>query len=520
MRYRPAFSRELEEAPARHAPSALTLPIALLVALAAVIIAWGLVPAGFTGYDDAQYLRGVLRWLEQGPRAGRTHWEARSPYLALLAGSAALFGPTPFALALPHSLAFVAAVLLLAWLGQRWFGPAVGLWAAMLACFSPIGLRLPTQVAPEVVELALSLGGFVCLMAWQDRRQRCWLLLAGLLGGTALVIRETALLVPLAMAAWLLADRRTAWRHRCLAVAALAVAFLPPILADAIFNWASSGDLLHRVWVDMAHTRIASTHLEGGTFDGSPFFNWTLAARWSVSKLLALHWSVDPLVRLATAPASALLVWAGILAAPLAWRAWPDSRPYLWLALGCLLGQWVLNTFILVIAPNIRYVFLPLLMLTPLIAAGLFAATASVPSRRAMLAVWAAAGLLMLGAEADPGRTTREAASWGQTGETFHLIGYELDRLALASALGQVRISTEPTPIGGLTIWDPFSRSDIDLAATCESGDLMWQREREAHSARPLGTLLDAAGLSRWVFGPVRHYLASADVAVLLRRQC
>jgi hypothetical protein len=102
------------------------------------------------------------------------------------------------------------------------------------------------------------------------------------LGGLAVLVRQTAIALPLALGALMLIDAtRQPLAARIRAVAWLASGFVLVQAAEIAFHLLLTGDPLHRLHVDARHVEIPSTHMAGGAYhgDGRVLFNWQLAAR-------------------------------------------------------------------------------------------------------------------------------------------------------------------------------------------------------------------------------------------------
>ena len=255
----------------------LTLPLLLMLALAASTIAF----VGFQGLDDLHYLRAAERMATGALYVPADHWEARLPYVALLAAGLRGFGETQTALVAPGVAVLLALLLACAALGHRILPARGALWAVAVAAATPLLLRAPTVFYPDPLEAALAVAGTALALAASDRpaapARTAALLAAGVLMGGALLTRETAIAAPIAVGALFLLRRRGAgWRDAIV----LALGTLLPVAAETAYYASLTGDPLFRLHLDARGATLLSDHLEGGSYSGaSPLFNFTLAAR-------------------------------------------------------------------------------------------------------------------------------------------------------------------------------------------------------------------------------------------------
>jgi hypothetical protein len=254
----------------------------------------------------------------------------------------------------PRFYALVVAGLSFAALRHHAGVRAAWLWLALFLA-SPVMHEMATSAFPEMVELALIvLGGVLFLRARSRERGALGrFALAGAAIGLAVLTRETAAVVGLLLAGWLIIERRGVWPLAALAAGAIAV-----IGADWLWLWSETGDPLYRVHVDSAHTLISSAHMKGGTFHGSPFFNPALAAQWLPAGPAKLHWTINPLLDFLIDPRFGLVIAAWIIAD---WRLRPHSPEYRALRLPLIaaaIATYVMVCWVFTLRPQPRYFLL------------------------------------------------------------------------------------------------------------------------------------------------------------------
>lgn len=506
----------------------LLVPFAAAAGLSVLLF-----PVGFQGWDDLEYLRAAERWLREGAHAGANHWANRLPYVLAFAGAFRLFGVSEAALVALHTALF-AAVALVAWgLARAAFGTdRRGERAALLSLgvtlATPLFFRFPTTYYPEALEIALAGLCLLLVLSCGDPEMRPGrLVLAGMLGGLAVLVRQTAIALPLALGPLMLADAARPMPARVRAVAWLALGFVLVQAAEIAFHLLLTGDPLHRLHVDARHVEIPSTHMAGGVFrgGGGVLFNWDLAGRWQIPSVVQLHWSLMPLVRLMTSPGLLLTPWLALAGGVLAWRAGGAARRFALVAGLVLLLHYLLNTFVLVIAPNTRYLGLTLLLLCPL--AGY--ALAALPPRAAVacLAVLLVAPTLLIGSvQPRPSSQVEGLNEFAPAarGEAIHLP----PPVAAAAALHlrgdpglAARTSLEPAPVGGLAVGGRYAWPEGAPDGRCPDGGLAWDRVATATPRSPAWAAIRAAGLAPLVPARLAPVLSrEQDALHLLRRRC
>lgn len=494
------------------------LALSLIVALLAI-------PAGFSGADDLHYVTAALRWLREGPVPGENHWETRLPYVGLLAGAFAIGGVSETTLFWVHSLVFVLALVLTVGIAREAFSARVALLAAWVFAFTPLFGQMPGAFGADGLEAVCGAASvLLCILHVRSDRVRPVLLLgAGMLGGLAIVVRQTAIAIPAALClSFLMLDGN--WARRLREIALLAVGHSLPLAGDILFNFVMTGELLYRLRVDLSHVRIPSAHMQGNVFiETSPLFNWQLAARWKVPSLIETHWALEPIVRLFSSPALLLQPLLGLVGTirALRWRGAPRLLAALVLAGFAL--QYVLNTLVLVIAPSVRYFITCLLLLCPL-AAFLLDRLGGWRSHAALAFAIVVPGILITSTTPTTGPVTRNIAAWIDGSEPVHATNNAKSRMALMRLerpeIDRALLEGEP-PVGGLMIWDPFTMPEARLADTCPDGSLVWQPVAAVQPRSLIWQAIMGLGLDGLLPQTVRVFLRQDNVrAALLRRRC
>jgi len=497
---------------------AILCATALLVSLA--------LPWGFAGWDDLHYLQAAQRWLAIGVHVPADHWATRLPYVLTIALSLRLFGLSVLALSVPNSVCFLLILVLLWRIGDRIFGERAAFWTAFAAASTPLLLRMPSTFYPEVMEVALGAGATALVLAAlrTARAPAGWLLFAaGLAGGLSILVRQTSIALAPALALLVMleaaGERRRAVRQVCV----LACGFAIPVLFEMLFYLVLTGHPLDRLRIDSTHVLVPSVHLRGGTFHGFPLFNWQLAARWDVPSMIDVHWTVNPLLRLFTSPGLLLtpvLCVAGGVLAMRAGRGLP--RNYTLFALSAVLLQYVVNTFVLVIAPDTRYMLQSLALCLPL--AGLLLARLTVRTRllTAGLAM-ALPCIAALAVEPSPAHLLPALEKLAGRGVPIHVSINMREAAYIATgnsaSLDKALVlftSSDTVPVGSLAVIDPYGAAS--LSDRCASGPLRWQPvERTAPLVGQWNVAPLLAGLPA---GIARRLEARAHRLVLVRRVC
>ena len=339
----------------------------LIVGLIALVALW--LPVGFTGTDDYRYLVAAERWLGEGIHTGANHWANRLPYVLSLVASFSAFGVSMFAFTLVNA-SFFAVGTYAAWkIGCDAYGagnaPLIGVLIILL---TPLLMRQPTYFYPEVSEVALlTVTAWIVLVRdrWPFQRRLIMLLLAGIIGGLAMLVRQTAVAVPVALAALIFFfTPHERIRDRIRDIAVLAAGFCVPILLELLFYVAMTGDPLHRFKIDSAHVKIANRLRDKASIDtDSVLFNWELASHWERESAIPSHWTITPFVRLFVSAGMLLVPWIGIVGGWLAWKRGGAARRLALLTMLVIGLQYLLNTFVIVLPPNTRYFGIGLVLL-------------------------------------------------------------------------------------------------------------------------------------------------------------
>jgi hypothetical protein len=424
---------------------------ALFIALSVILAQLSLFvhPAGFAGgpSDDQQYLDIALGWYAHGPQIGTSHWALRHPLILSITGISHLFGPSIDSLLLVPRLFYalfvgvtVATVLRLA--GSR----AAALWL-VLVILSPVIHAMGTSCFPEMIELAFSA---TSIWAFLHARRSTgsatfgWSLLSGLMLGCAVLTRETAAFVLLFYGWALLRDPAMPRRAYLL----LGLGFALPLLVDNGWLWAMTGDPLYRLHVDKHHVLIASDHMIGKTYAGSPFLNPDLASRWIPAGPTRLHWAINPLGDFLIDPAFGFVILGWALSALPFFRDRAIPRPTISTLLLLLfaVASYATVTWVFTLRPQPRYYLFVVAAATIGFALYLDAALA-IPRLRRRVSILL--GLVLLGGgitiavAPDQGWQAKlvvpyMAAHPGQYSAEDHVVGrasYPLARLGMAGKL-------------------------------------------------------------------------------------
>lgn len=282
-------------------------PSSSLWALAAVLALWVslmlLNPVGYVGggSDDARYLEAAQCVVAQGGWCTpSTHWSARWPTVAPLAGAIALLGETRTALGVASAPWAAAALLLLVALVRRWTSAVAAMLAGCVLALTPVFTLRSLSPNADLPELTFLLGAW--LAASKGRPLVC-----GLLFGLAICTRETA------AAALVILPIALLWKRlppRSVGLGAFGLVL--PVSAEAVFYGVTAGDPLLRLHLALAHTRIPSTELTTGVDRHLPILNFELVRHWKPASGIHVHWLLDPLLNLFANPLCGIVLLAAL----------------------------------------------------------------------------------------------------------------------------------------------------------------------------------------------------------------
>ena len=178
---------------------------------------------------DAADYHGRAQQVMRGEGLGPQAYYKAPAYSWLVGQIYRLTGPHPETIYVLQMLGGVLLAGLVAQLGMRWCGPAVGVVAGLAAGLYPRLVYYETQLLVEPAALVVS----TLAVALLARTTRSWAVLAaGLLSGVALQLRPLNGLFVLALLLWLVhgADRRLErWRRSALLVAPVLLLLLPTL---------------------------------------------------------------------------------------------------------------------------------------------------------------------------------------------------------------------------------------------------------------------------------------------------
>lgn len=276
----------------------------LIIALVAVISA----AAGWTGFiasDDELYYRGAIRWAAGEPFPGNDHWTTRFPLVLTLAAMVKIAGPNVMALHLTAILWFALFVTMGTLLARRIAGERAGWFGGLMLAALPLN-----ALGASIVNCDLPEATFLMLGVWlligeieRPRLSRC--VIAGMAFGLALLCRETAVLALAGFGALFLIGRPfPRW-----AIFAAGCGAALVLLGEAAFQWAMTGDPLHRYTLAFNHdsTLDRTANAEGN---------------------LLIHPAIDPLIVLFVNNEFVLLFWMAIPATLSLWGSGFDWRRF------------------------------------------------------------------------------------------------------------------------------------------------------------------------------------------------
>lgn len=342
---------------------------AIALILIAVACAAAFLEVGFTGADDYRYLIAAERWMNEGVHTGADHWANRLPYVFALVAAYSTLGTNELALYVLHGT-LTAILAFIAWKIAWWaFKDRKSAWFGLLMFLStPLLLRQTTYSRPEVMEIgALALTSLLVLgrHRWNGTERAIVLIAAGIIGGVAVLVRQTAVAVPVSLATIMLfmtTGESIAIRVRDILL--LAAGFILPLIAETAFYVVMTGDPFHRFAVDTSHVKIADRLLDKDELDTNRvLFNWEIARNWDRNALIGGPWWLTPFMRLFIGAGMLLVAVTGVVGGVISWRAGHAARTLAVFAAVLIFVQYILNTLVLVLPPNTRYFGLGLVLL-------------------------------------------------------------------------------------------------------------------------------------------------------------
>ncbi len=507
------------------------VPPAGLLLLACISICISLaLPAGFAGWDDLHYVQAAQSWLAVGVHVPANHWGTRLPYVLTLAASMRLFGLTVLALTVPNTILFALLLLLLWRIADQVHGGAAAFCTALVVVTTPLFVRMPTTYYPEVMEAMCAAGATTLVLSALPKpelRRRAWLLIAaGLCGGCGILVRQTALAMPVALSVLIALSDRAQRKRAAGSVLLLAAGYAAPVVLESLFYLVMTGYPLERLQIDSRHVLIASAHLRGGTYQGgSPLFNWDLESRWDVPSLIHAPWTVNPLLRVFTSPGLLLTPSLCLLGGVVAWRLPGRGRDYALFAGSGLLLQYLLNTFVLAIAPDTRYFAVSVALAMPL--AGLLLSQLGSSLLIPAAALLSAPTLLVMLLEPSPAHLMPALQRFASRDQPVH-ISPELHDAATILLADHPELARHVTmnlkrsqvPVGDLAVVDAYGWGGASDHG-CGGGIKQWQPVDSTSAAGPVWTVLDRSGLAPLLPPSLSaHFDRRQDRLRLVRRAC
>lgn len=340
-------------------PAAFPRPLLLcaLPALMLGVLMLMLAQAGYTAEDDAAYLFAADQWLK-GPFLGVNHWHLRHPHVLAIAGSMALFGRSEAAMMLPTIASYLGIIVITTWLVRRIIDDRAAIFAGLIFAATPVFTLYAKIPYPDVSETFYCLASLALLWKGLETQRWRWFILSGAAMAMAWLIRSSSIPFILFYGLLFLIGYRVP-RSRYLA---MALGFVPPVLAEWTYYLVEAGTPFYRFAVDMGSLEISTAHMTGGVANGlRPPFNVELMSRWKPNSIVDVHWAINPYIDFLTSPSFGFLYWAGIAGAALMlWRKDLARGQRQFVLLLLLLGAlWIFTSiYVLNLRPQPRY-FLP-----------------------------------------------------------------------------------------------------------------------------------------------------------------
>lgn len=220
----------------------LSISFIFVTCLAATWLGW----IGYTDSDDQFYAAAASGWIAHFPYVGTNHWGLRHAIVLPIAVSFALAGATEAMLVLPIAICFLALAGLTFFAVDRFVDAKTAFVASTLFTLTPLFSLSASIVRTDLVELFfVSLSFWAFYQAIRRNGSPRSLILAGASAGVAWITRETSIALVLLYAVLFLAGTGIP-RVRYLWIAG---GFLGIVMADTLYLWYSTGDLLYRYHV-------------------------------------------------------------------------------------------------------------------------------------------------------------------------------------------------------------------------------------------------------------------------------
>lgn len=462
-------------------------PLAALIAVvAALAIGW----IGYTASDDAAYYQAAQLWLTHPPVAGADHWATRFPLILSLAGSLALLGAGPAAMAATALGWYLIFLALVRDLASRIAGPRAGWLAVILMATLPVVVAQATTVSCDLAEASFLILGIRLIGDTAAGEPGGWRpFAAGLAFGGAILCRETTSLALFGFVPLFLIGRPVP--RRALIVMAAGCAVL--IGGEALYQYLLTGDPLHRWTLAFHHdSHIDRAANEEGNFLVNPV--------------------IDPLLVLLVNDDFALLFWLAIVAvltgARRGLRTDGARRHAILVATACA-------TFLLVGALYTKLVLNPRYFMLPAVAAAITVAAwldGLRPAPRALLLTGAVgACLLMLSVENAHPRWPAQAlvtAARSYPGAPIHSDAETVHRAEMPLHWAGIAIVTAGPPTAGALHLSPEDAVPAGASVVA----------RYPSPPTVLGRILSMAGLIGHVPAGVRHRLIAPNPTMILSR--
>lgn len=260
-----------------------------VIFIASVALYWhGFGPMG----DAERYVAAALRWREEGPFLGETHWALRHLFVLPMAAAFEVFGPSEFAATLPNILYAAGLVAITYFFVRRYLGRTEGTAAAVLIAISAFFVARPMEIGVYGAEAFFGASSCWLFIAAQLERRRIALLIAaGAVAGFAWTVREQTIYLITAFGLLTLLGRK----QTLLSLIALAAGFGAVLTVELLIYWAAAGDPFYRYRVDLHHRTVGWKVLD-------------------VAKDTALEKFLRPIHDLVTDPITTPLLFASIIA--------------------------------------------------------------------------------------------------------------------------------------------------------------------------------------------------------------
>lgn len=237
-----------------------TLLMLITAVFVALMIAFGWV--GYVGGDDAIYSQTAIKFLQEGPYVGESHFEVRFTVILSILISYALFGIGVLQLALVSALYAVGTLFLIFLILKPYSIRIACLAVALLSALPLLSIQASITYCDMVEVFFVTLSIFLFIKSVNSPNQIKWLIFAGVAAALAYLSRTTSIALLAGYGVLFLMGQGPKRAHYWW----MAGGFFLVILIDALFLFSETGDPVYRLtlaWANVAGEDSSVTETVG-----------------------------------------------------------------------------------------------------------------------------------------------------------------------------------------------------------------------------------------------------------------